>query len=104
MVTKHKKLINDIIRLDVLKEEVEYLYKWSKFKDREFGQSLLAQAEAIKPPAERGRSELANTIVSGIAMGNLIKANQLNEMREMNETMDEMAEDVEDVKEGFGFD
>ena len=54
--------------------------------------------------SQRGRSQLANTIVSGIAIGNLMKANQLNEMREMNETMDEIAEDVEDVNEGFGFD
>ena len=77
---------------------------WNNFKDRHFGQTLIAQNETQKPPSERGQSELANTIVSGIAIGNLIKVNQLNEMREMNETMDEMAEDVEDVNEGFGFD
>ena len=101
---KYKQIINYSLNEVLLDEEIEFLHLWSSFKDRHFGQTLIAQNEAQKPPAERGQSELANTIVSGIAMGNLIKANQLNEMREMNETMDEMAEDVEDVNEGFGFD
>ena len=99
-----KEIINYSLNEALLDGEIEFLHLWNNFKDRHFGQTLIAQNEAQKPPAERGQSELANTIVSGIAMGNLIKANQLNEMREMNETMDEMAEDVEDVNEGFGFD
>ena len=99
-----KSIINYSLNEVLLDEEIEFLHLWNNFKDRHFGQTLIAQNEAQKPPAERGQSELANTIVSGIAVGNLIKANQLNEMREMNDTMDEMAEDVEDVNEGFGFD
>lgn len=99
-----KEIINYSLNEALLDGEIEFLHLWNSFKDRHLGQTLIAQNEAQKPPAERGQSELANTIVSGIAMGNLMKANQLNEMREMNETMDEMAEDVEDVNEGFGFD
>ena len=99
-----KQIINYSLNEVLLDEEIEFLHLWNNFKDRHFGQTLIAQNEAQKPPSERGQSELASTIVSGIAVGNLIKANQLNEMREMNETMDEMAEDVEDVNEGFGFD
>ena len=87
----------------LLSEEINFIERWLKFKHRELGQTLLTQAEAQKPLSQQGQSELANTIFSGIAMGNLVKANQLNEMREMNQTMDEIAEDVEDVNEGFGF-
>ena len=63
-----------------------------------------SQIEAQKSPSQRGQSEPANTIVNGIAIGNLVKAHQLKEMREINEKMDEMTEDVDDVNEGFEFD
>ena len=73
-------------------------------------QKLKEQNEAQKPPSQReqssqrGQSEPANTIVNGIAIGNLVKAHQLKEMREINEKMDEMTEDVDDVNGGFEFD
>ena len=88
----------------LLNEEIKFLYMWSKFKDRQFGQSLLAQAEAKKTKDERGKSALASSINTGVMVANVASMAKLHEMREMNETMDEMAEDVEDVNEGFGFD
>ena len=97
------KLISEIETRDINDEEIFFIKSWVNLNDRELGQSLIAKAESKRPKDQRGHSVLANTIVSGIAMGNLIKANQLNEMREMNETVDEIAEDVEDVNEGFGF-
>ena len=97
-------IISFIEKRPLLKEEVEYLHKWSKFKDRQFGQSLLAQAEAKKPKDERGKSALASSINTGVMVANVASMAKLHEMREMNETMDEIADDVEDVNEDFGFD
>jgi hypothetical protein len=97
------KIISHSEKGPLFKEEIKYLYLWRDFKDREFGQSLIAKAEAQKPEAERGKSELASSIVTGIAIGNFAKVHQLKEMQEMNETMDQIAGDVEDVNEGFGF-
>ncbi len=71
------------------------------FKDRELGQTLLAQAEAKKPAAERGKSQLAQTITMGIVAGNMVKSQQLRELKELNESVDEIAEDVEDASGGF---
>ena len=82
-------------------EEIQYLKLWLDFKDRELGQTLLAQAEAKKPAAERGKSQLAQTITMGIVAGNMVKSQQLRELKELNESVDEIAEDVEDVSEGF---
>jgi len=97
------KIISHSEKGPLFKEEIKYLYQWRDFKDREFGQSLIAQKEAQKPQSLRGKSELASSIVTGIAIGNFAKVHQLKEMQEMNETMDQIAEDVEDVNEGFGF-
>ncbi|MBT5715392.1 MAG: DUF2200 family protein [Opitutae bacterium] len=82
-------------------EEVDFVKLWVGFKDRELGQSMLAQAEAKKPAAERGKSQLAQTITMGIVAGNMVKSQQLRELKELNESVDEIAENVEDVSGGF---
>ena len=82
-------------------EEVQYVEKWLGFKHRELGQTLLAQAEAKKPAAERGKTQLAQTITMGIVAGNMVKSQQLRELKELNESVDEIAEDVEDASGGF---
>ena len=82
-------------------EEADFVRLWVGFKDRELGQSMLAQAEAKKPAAERGKSQLAQTITMGIVAGNMVKSQQLRELKELNESVDEIAEDVEDASGGF---
>lgn len=82
-------------------EEADFVKLWVGFKDRELGQSMLAQVEAKKPVAERGKTQLAKTITMGIVAGNMVKSQQLRELKELNESVGEIAEDVEDASGGF---
>ena len=75
------------------KEEIEYIKKWIAFKDRELGQSLLAQAEAKKPKAQQGKSPLGNMLMAGMA----ISTNRLSQ------DIGEVSDQVENISEGFGF-
>lgn len=94
-------LSNTVEKRELSDGEIEFIKAWIHYKDRELGQSLIAQAEAKKPAAERGKSQLAQTITMGIVAGNFAKGNQLRELKELNESVDEIAEDVEDVSGGF---
>ena len=80
-------------------EEIEYLKLWWNFKDRQFGQSLLAQSEAGKPKEERGTKKLLQTISTGIIAGNFAKRMQLGELKKLNESVDEMNESVDEMNE-----
>ena len=94
-------LVKESAERKLYDEEITFLKLWLNFTDRELGQSLLAQSEASKPKEQRGKSELLQTISTGIVAGNMAKAHQLRELKELNESVDEIAEDVEDHSGGF---
>ena len=86
-------IISDSENGPLLKEELEYIKKWMAFKDRELGQSLLAQAEAKKPKEQQGQSPLGNMLMAGMAMSTM----------KLSQDIGEVSDQVENISEGFGF-
>jgi hypothetical protein len=86
-------IISDSENGPLLKGELEYIKKWIAFKDRELGQTLLAQAEAKKPTKQQGQSPLGNMLMAGMAMSTM----------RLSHDIGEVSDQVENISEGFGF-
>ena len=74
-------------------EEIQYLKLWQGFKDREFGQNLLAQSEAQKPKDQQGQSPLGRMLLAGMAMSSM----------RLSQDIGAVSDQVENISEGMGF-
>ena len=88
-----ERLIEESGKRILFDEEIQYLKLWQGFKDRELGQTLLAQSEAQKPKDQQGQSPLGRMLLAGMAMSSM----------RLSQDIGAVSDQVENISEGMGF-